>query len=122
MHLDVTAEVSIKLAMSIPIHVEGSAAYLMNEESTTDTQSFILSINKISFIHEIPKESYMGKQVRKFKRKLFLKTIIAIIINAKSSINPYSIHFGNIQERHLWKKNPKFTFQSLMTSYMTDIL
>ena len=37
-------------------------------------------------------------------------------------VNPYPLHFGYIQERHLWKKNPKFTFQSLMTSYMTDIL
>ena len=25
-------------------------------------------------------------------------------------VNPYPLHFGNIQERHLWKKNPKFTF------------
>ena len=40
----------------------------------------------------------------------------------KLKINPYPLHFGNIQERHLWKKNPKFIFQSLMTSYMTDIL
>ena len=37
-------------------------------------------------------------------------------------INPYLLHFGNIQERHLWKKNPKFTFWSLMTSYMTNNL
>merc|ERR1712131_166301 len=26
------------------------------------------------------------------------------------TLNPYLVHFGNIQERHLWKKNPKFTF------------
>ena len=26
------------------------------------------------------------------------------------NIIPYLLHFGNIQERHLWKKNPKFTF------------
>ena len=38
------------------------------------------------------------------------------------SLNPYLLHFGNIQERHLWKKNPKFTFWSLMTSYMTNNL
>ena len=37
-------------------------------------------------------------------------------------INPYLLHFGNIQERHLWKKNPKFTFWSLMMSYMTNNL
>ena len=37
-------------------------------------------------------------------------------------LNPYLLHFGNIQERHLWKKNPKFTFWSLMTSYMTNNL
>ena len=39
-----------------------------------------------------------------------------------SNLNPYLLHFGNIQERHLWKKNPKFTFWSLMTSYMTNNL
>ena len=38
------------------------------------------------------------------------------------TVNPYLLHFGNIQERHLWKKNPKFTFWSLMTSYMTNNL
>ena len=35
---------------------------------------------------------------------------------------PYLLHFGNIQERHLWKKNPKFIFWSLMTSYIVDYL
>ena len=40
----------------------------------------------------------------------------------KLYVNPYLLHFGNIQERHLWKKNPKFTFWSLMTSYMTNNL
>jgi len=38
------------------------------------------------------------------------------------SVNPYLLHFGNIQERHLWKKNPKFMFWSLMTSYIADYL
>jgi len=36
--------------------------------------------------------------------------------------NPYLLHVGNIQERHLWKKNPKFIFWSLMTSYIADYL
>ena len=40
----------------------------------------------------------------------------------KEILNPYLVHFGNIQERHLWKKNPKFTFWSLMTSYMVEYL
>ena len=39
-----------------------------------------------------------------------------------AKVNPYLVHFGNIQERHLWKKNPKFTFWSLMTSYMVEYL
>ena len=43
-------------------------------------------------------------------------------INIPKIFNPYLLHFGNIQERHLWKKNPKFTFWSLMTSYMTNNL
>ena len=47
---------------------------------------------------------------------------IKLIRMRKSDINPYLLHFGNIQERHLWKKNPKFTFWSLMTSYMTNNL
>ena len=37
-------------------------------------------------------------------------------------LNPYLLHFGNIQERHFWKKNPNFIFWSLMTSYMTNNL
>ena len=43
-------------------------------------------------------------------------------LGKKLYFNPYLLHFGNIQERHLWKKNPKFTFWSLMTSYMTNNL
>ena len=62
MMLDVEAKISIQLAMSIPVSVEGSAAYQMKEDSTSNTQSFLLSFSKISHIHEIPKESYMGKQ------------------------------------------------------------
>ena len=40
----------------------------------------------------------------------------------KYMLNPYLLHFGNIQERHLWKKNPIFIFLSLMTSYIADYL
>ena len=58
MMLDVEAKISIKLAMSIPVSVDGSAAYQMNEDSTSHTHSFILEFNKVSHIHEIPKESY----------------------------------------------------------------
>ena len=24
------------------------------------------------------------------------------------TLNPYLLHFGNIQERHFWKKNPEY--------------
>ena len=75
MMLDVEAKISIQLAMSIPVSVEGSAAYQMKEDSTSQTQSFILSFSKISHIHEIPKESYMGKQEQfiKNKKKIFIE-------------------------------------------------
>ena len=43
-------------------------------------------------------------------------------VKSEIIINPYLLHFGNIQERHLWKINPKFTFWSLMTSYMISNL
>ena len=35
-------------------------------------------------------------------------------------INPYLLHFGNIQERHFWKKNPEYFFlvTILVTSYI----
>ena len=74
MMLDVEAKISIQLAMSIPVSVEGSAAYQMKEDSTSQTQSFILSFEKISHIHEIPKRSYMGKQeeLTIHKKKLFI--------------------------------------------------
>lgn len=62
MMLDVEARISIELAMSIPVSIEGSAAYQMKEDKTSQTQSFILTFSKISHIHEIPKESYIGKQ------------------------------------------------------------
>ena len=62
MMLDVEAKISIELAMSIPVSVEGSAAFQMKDDSTTQTQSFILEFSKISHIHEIPKESYIGMQ------------------------------------------------------------
>ena len=44
------------------------------------------------------------------------------ISNKNWLFNPYLLHFGNIQERHFWKKNPKIIFLSLMTSYMSDYL
>ena len=61
MMLDVEARISIQLAMSIPVSIEGSAAYQLKEDSTSQTQSFILKFLKISHIHEVPKEGYMGK-------------------------------------------------------------
>ena len=64
MMLDVEAKISIQLAMSIPISVEGSAAYQLKEDSTSQTQSFILQFSKVSHIHEIPKVSYIGKQAK----------------------------------------------------------
>ena len=40
-----------------------------------------------------------------------------------SSINPYLLHFGNIQERHFWKKNPEnfFIVTILVTSYIEHL-
>ena len=62
MNLAVSAKIKIELAMSIPIGIEGSAAFMMNDDSTSQTQSMILSLSKISQIQEIPKESYLGRQ------------------------------------------------------------
>ena len=62
MNLEVSAKIKIKLAMSIPIGIEGSAAFMMNDDSTRQTQSMILSLSKTSQIQEIPKESYLGRQ------------------------------------------------------------
>ena len=39
MNLAVSAKIKIELAMSIPIGIEGSAAFLMNDDSTRQTQS-----------------------------------------------------------------------------------
>ena len=62
MNLEVSAKIKIELAMSIPIGVEGSAAFTMNDDSTSQTQSMILSLTKTSQIQEVPKESYLGRQ------------------------------------------------------------
>ena len=62
MNLAVSAKIKIELAMSIPIGIEGSAAFMMNDDSTSQTQSMILSLSKISQIQEIPKEAYLGRQ------------------------------------------------------------
>ena len=62
MNLEVSARIKIQLAMSIPIGVEGSAAFMMNDDSTSQTQSMILTLSKTSQIQEIPKESYLGRQ------------------------------------------------------------
>ena len=69
MMLDVEARISISLAMSIPVTIEGSAAYQMKEDRTSQTHSFILTFSKISHIHEIPKESYIGKQEKLKQQK-----------------------------------------------------
>ena len=80
MNLEVSARIKIQLAMSIPIGVEGSAAFMMNDDSTSQTQSMILSLSKTSQIQEIPKESYLGRQdmlnlnaTRINRRKTFLQ-------------------------------------------------
>ena len=62
MNLEVSARIKIELAMNIPISVEGSAAFQMNDDSTSQTQSMILSLTKTSQIQEVPKESYLGRQ------------------------------------------------------------
>ena len=58
MLLEIEASISIHLAMSIPVSIDGSAAYQMNQDSTSQTQSFILSFKKVSHIQEVPKTSY----------------------------------------------------------------
>ena len=39
-----------------------------------------------------------------------MKDFENILYIAFLKLNPYLVQIGNIQERHLWKKNPKFTF------------
>ena len=38
-----------------------------------------------------------------------------------SHINPYMLHFGNITQRHFWKKNPRLSFYLTMTSRIAII-
>ena len=35
---------------------------------------------------------------------------MAKTVLGRKRLIPYLVHFGKIQERHLWKKNPEFTF------------
>ena len=55
------------------------------------------------------------KNLKKFKVKIFGISLEYTFL----WFNPYYLHFRDIQERHFWKKYPKFIFWSLMTSYMT---
>ena len=62
MNMDISASLSIRLALSIPLSIEGYGAYMLNDDSTTETQTLILSFQKTSFIEEIPKQFYINKQ------------------------------------------------------------
>ena len=91
MSLEVSARIKIQLAMSIPIGIEGSAAFLMNDDSTSQTQSMILSLSKTSQIQEIPKESYLERQE--------MLNLNAIRINRKKFFYNISKNIQQIQ-RH----------------------
>ena len=55
---DLEAAVALQYAMSIPVSAEGSGLFQMKTSATHQTQYFVLTISKISKIHEIPKISY----------------------------------------------------------------
>ena len=60
--MDISAKLSVHLAMSIPLSIEGYGAYMIDDDSTTDTKRLILRFEKLSFIEEIPKQFYAQKQ------------------------------------------------------------
>ena len=62
MNMDISAKLSIRLAISVPLSIEGHGAYMLNDDSTYGTKRLILSFQKISFIEEIPKQFYISKQ------------------------------------------------------------
>ena len=50
------------------------------------------------------------KEFPPFKTYKLFEVIPVHLSSEIPSINPYVVHFGNIQERHLWKKKSKIYF------------
>ena len=64
MQMDLSASISIKLAMKIPVDIEGYAAFEMNNDATTHTHSMILTLKRETGSQEVIKEAYMDQQER----------------------------------------------------------
>jgi len=64
MHMDVSASISIKLAMKIPVDIDGYAAFGMNNDATTQTHIMILTLKRETGTEEVNKEAYMDQQAK----------------------------------------------------------
>ena len=62
--MDLSASISIKLAMKIPVDIEGYAAFGMNNDATTHTHTMILTLKRETGSEEVNKEAYMDQQER----------------------------------------------------------
>ena len=65
LEMDISAEIKIELSMSMPVTIEGAAAFRMNDDLTNHTQAFILHFQRTSQIQEIPREHFIGKQEKR---------------------------------------------------------
>ena len=64
--MEMSASISLKLAMKIPVDIEGYAAFEMNNDATTHTYSMILTLKRETGSEEVIKEAYMNQQERNF--------------------------------------------------------
>ena len=63
MDMKISAKLSIKLAMDIPLDIEGSGRYQTDKDVSKSRHSFILSFSQTSHVEEIPKERYINKSL-----------------------------------------------------------
>ena len=68
--LKVSAKLSVKLAMNIPLEIEGSGRYQTQDDERKETHRLILSFHQTTHTEEIPKQKYMEKQKEVSQNKI----------------------------------------------------
>ena len=71
-----SASISVKLAMNIPINIDGYGAFSMNNEATSNTYSMLLTFRRDTATEEVKKEAYIGQQENSFEWISFLQNLL----------------------------------------------
>ena len=84
-----SASISIKLAMKIPVDIDGYAAFGMNNDATTQTHFMILTLKRETGTEEVNKEAYMGQQ----ERNLIFDCILGALLEIRESYFIYFLYY-----------------------------